>query len=55
MEITPEEKELDPENYRRQILALKQFFSGRECTVLALDDKTSRPTTCSNTVPVMEW
>jgi circadian clock protein KaiC len=24
--------------YRRQILALKQFFSGRKCTVLLLDD-----------------
>lgn len=27
--------------YRRQILALKQFFSSRGCTVLMLDDKTS--------------
>lgn len=27
--------------YRRQILALKQFFSGRKCTVLLLDDLTS--------------
>jgi circadian clock protein KaiC len=27
--------------YRRQILALKQFFVGREATVLMLDDKTS--------------
>jgi circadian clock protein KaiC len=27
--------------YRRQILALKQFFVGRKCTVLLLDDKTS--------------
>jgi circadian clock protein KaiC len=27
--------------YRRQILALKQFFAGRECTVLMLDDMTS--------------
>jgi circadian clock protein KaiC len=26
--------------YRRQILALKQFFSGRDCTVLLLDDRT---------------
>ena len=26
--------------YRRQILALKQFFGGRECTVLMLDDRT---------------
>lgn len=27
--------------YRRQILALKQFFIGRHCTVLLLDDQTS--------------
>jgi circadian clock protein KaiC len=27
--------------YRRQILALKQFFNGRGCTVLLLDDLTS--------------
>ena len=27
--------------YRRQILALKQFFVGRNCTVLLLDDRTS--------------
>ncbi len=27
--------------YRRQILALKQFFGGRTCTVLLLDDMTS--------------
>jgi circadian clock protein KaiC len=27
-------------HYRRQILALKQFFSGRNCTVLFLDDRT---------------
>lgn len=27
--------------YRRQILALKQFFTGRGCTVLFLDDRTS--------------
>jgi circadian clock protein KaiC len=26
--------------YRRQILALKQFFSGRGCTVLFLDDRS---------------
>jgi len=28
----------DPLRYRRQILALKQFFAGRRCTVLLLDD-----------------
>ena len=26
--------------YRRQILALKQFFIGRQCTVIMLDDRT---------------
>jgi circadian clock protein KaiC len=31
----------DPLRYRRQILALKEYFSGRDCTVLMLDDKTS--------------
>lgn len=30
----------NPLRYRRQILALKQFFSGRKCTVLMLDDMT---------------
>jgi circadian clock protein KaiC len=30
----------DPLRFRRQILALKQFFSGRQCTVLLLDDLT---------------
>jgi circadian clock protein KaiC len=27
--------------YRRQILALKQYFAGRQCTVIMLDDLTS--------------
>jgi circadian clock protein KaiC len=31
----------DPLRFRRQILALKQFFSSRDCTVLLLDDKTA--------------
>jgi circadian clock protein KaiC len=31
----------DPLRYRRQILALKQYFSGRRTTVLLLDDRTS--------------
>jgi circadian clock protein KaiC len=30
-----------PLRYRRQILQLKQFFAGRKCTVLMLDDGTS--------------
>jgi circadian clock protein KaiC len=29
--------------YRRQVLALKQYFTGRRCTVLMLDDRTSEP------------
>ncbi len=31
----------DPLRFRRQILAIKQFFAGRECTVLLLDDKSA--------------
>jgi circadian clock protein KaiC len=31
----------NPLRYRRQILALKQFFVGRRCTVLLLDDRTA--------------
>jgi circadian clock protein KaiC len=31
----------NPLRYRRQILALKQFFTGRHCTVVLLDDMTS--------------
>ena len=31
----------DPLRYRRQLLALKQFFRGRRCTVMLLDDLTS--------------
>ncbi|HEX8149328.1 MAG TPA: ATPase domain-containing protein [Pyrinomonadaceae bacterium] len=31
----------DPLRYRRQILALKQYFAGRKTTVLLLDDRTS--------------
>jgi len=30
----------NPLRYRRQVLALKQFFAGRRCTVLLLDDRT---------------
>lgn len=30
--------------YRREILALKQFFSSRSCTVLMLDDRTASDT-----------
>ena len=31
----------DPLRYRRQVLALKEYFAGRACTVLMLDDRTS--------------
>jgi circadian clock protein KaiC len=31
----------EPLRFRRQILALKQFFSGRDCTLILLDDKTA--------------
>jgi circadian clock protein KaiC len=31
----------NPLRYRRQILALKQFFAGRHCTVIVLDDMTA--------------
>ena len=30
----------DPLRFRRQVLALKQFFAGRDCTVLILDDRS---------------
>ena len=30
----------NPIRYRRQVLALKRFFGGRDCTVLLLDDLT---------------
>jgi len=33
----------NPLRYRRQILALKQFFVGRQCTVLLLGDRASTP------------
>ena len=32
----------DALRFRRQILALKQFFAGRDCTVVLLDDQTSQ-------------
>jgi circadian clock protein KaiC len=32
----------DPQRYRRQALALKQYFTGKPCTVLLLDDRTSQ-------------
>lgn len=32
----------NPLRYRRQMLALKQFFASRQCTVLMLDDKSDK-------------
>jgi len=34
----------EPLRFRRQILALKEFFAGRDCTVLLLDDHSTGPT-----------
>ena len=34
----------DPLRFRRQILALKEFFADRDCTVLLLDDHATAPT-----------
>ena len=31
----------EPLRFRRQILALKQFFVGKDCTVICLDDRTA--------------
>jgi len=33
----------EPLRYRRQILSLKEFFAGRSCTVLLLDDHANEP------------
>ncbi len=37
----------NPQRYRRQILALKYFFTQQKCTVLLLDDRSSEPTSSS--------
>jgi circadian clock protein KaiC len=34
----------DPLRYRRQVLALKKYFSDKGCTVILLDDRSSRDT-----------
>ncbi|MBC5784283.1 AAA family ATPase [Ramlibacter sp. USB13] len=34
----------DPLRYRRQVLAIKKFFADRGCTVILLDDRSSRDT-----------
>lgn len=38
----------DPLRYRRQVLALKQYFAGRDITVLLLDDMTGSGGECDN-------
>lgn len=32
----------EPVRYRRQIMALKQFFAGRDCTAILLDDRSPK-------------
>jgi circadian clock protein KaiC len=44
----------DPLRFRRQILALKQFFIGRQCTVVLLDDRASEVTSLATGVIVLE-
>ena len=44
----------DPLRFRRQILALKQFFIGRQCTVLLLDDRASEVKSVAAGVIVFE-
>jgi circadian clock protein KaiC len=34
----------EPTHYRKQALAFKQYFDGKDCTVLLLDDRTSEAT-----------
>ncbi len=37
----------NPQRYRRQVLALKYFFTQRQCTVLLLDDRSAESSTGS--------
>jgi len=37
----------NPQRYRRQVLALKCFFTQQKCTVLLLDDRSSEPASAS--------
>lgn len=37
----------NPQRYRRQVLALKYFFTQQKCTVLLLDDRSSEPVSTS--------
>ena len=38
----------NPQRYRRQVLALKRFFTEQGCTVLMLDDHSSQPSALSS-------
>ncbi len=38
----------NPQRYRRQVLALKHFFTQMKCTVLLLDDRSSEPSAASS-------
>jgi len=44
----------DPLRFRRQILALKQFFIGRQCTVVLLDDRASEVSSLATAVILLE-
>lgn len=37
----------NPQRYRRQVLALKYFFTQQKCTVLLLDDRSAEPASAS--------
>ncbi len=37
----------NPQRYRRQVMALKQFFAQQGCTVMMLDDRSSEPSPVS--------
>jgi circadian clock protein KaiC len=37
----------DSLRYRRQVLGLKRYFAGRNCTVLFLDDRTGEVMICN--------
>ncbi|MDQ3301055.1 MAG: AAA family ATPase [Myxococcota bacterium] len=41
--VTEPVSEARTDRYRRQILSLKQYFAGKDTTVLLLDDRTSEP------------
>lgn len=40
----------NPQRYRRQVLALKQFFNQQGCTVMLLDDRSTEPLSFSSDI-----